>query len=390
MKIYGLRLRNTAPLALIALLLIISGVAKAQEVQAPSDGDLRTTAKQAIAIDFDTGAVLYEKDADLRMPTASMSKVLTMYMVFDALKAERLKLDQELLVSEKAWRTQGSKMWVPIHGNVKVEDLIRGVIVQSGNDATVVLAEALAGSEEAFSAAMTKKAHELGMKSSNFKNASGWPDPEHYSTPRDMAIMAQALIRDFPEYYHYYSEKDYTYNDIKQGNRNPLLYRNIGADGVKTGHTEEAGYGLIASGMQEGRRVVAVLTGMKSQQERADESAKLLQWALGSFKNVTIFKEQREIEKVPVVWGTLENIGVRPAHSMAVTLPKMEAGNVSVDISYKTPLIAPLKAGDNVGMVTVRIAGREDETIPLVTVAEVPQAGFFARLMQKLHLLVNG
>lgn len=387
---YNLRLQILAAFILAALVLIVSGAVHAQEAAPSSAGDQQTTALQAIAIDFDTGAVLYEKDADKQMPTASMSKVLTMYMVFDALKAERLKLDQELLVSEKAWRTQGSKMWVPIHGNVKVEDLIRGVIVQSGNDATVVFAEALAGSEEAFAIAMTKKAHELGMKNSNFKNASGWPDPEHYSTPRDMAIMAQALIRDFPEYYHYYAEKDFTYNNIKQGNRNPLLYRGIGADGVKTGHTEEAGYGLVASGMQDGRRAVAVLTGMKSMQERADESAKLLQWALGSFKNVTVFKEQREIERIPVVWGVAETVGVRAEKSMAVTLPKMDAGNVSVDISYKTPLIAPLKEGDNVGTVTVKIAGREDVSIPLVTMAEVPQAGFFARLMQKLHLLVNG
>lgn len=387
---HDLRLQILAAFILAALVLIVSGAVHAQEAAPSPAGDQQTTALQAIAIDFDTGAVLYEKDADKQMPTASMSKVLTMYMVFDALKAERLKLDQELLVSEKAWRTQGSKMWVPIHGNVKVEDLIRGVIVQSGNDATVVFAEALAGSEEAFAIAMTKKAHELGMKNSNFKNASGWPDPEHYSTPRDMAIMAQALIRDFPEYYHYYAEKDFTYNNIKQGNRNPLLYRGIGADGVKTGHTEEAGYGLIASGMQDGRRAVAVLTGMKSMQERADESAKLLQWALGSFKNVTVFKEQREIERIPVVWGSADTVGVRAGKSMAVTLPKMDAGNVSVDISYKSPLIAPLKEGDNVGTVTVKIAGREDVSIPLVTTAAVPESGFFARMRQKLALLTGG
>lgn len=387
---HDLRLQILAAFILAALVLIVSGAVHAQEAAPSPAGDQQTTALQAIAIDFDTGAVLYEKDADKQMPTASMSKVLTMYMVFDALKAERLKLDQELLVSEKAWRTQGSKMWVPIHGNVKVEDLIRGVIVQSGNDATVVFAEALAGSEEAFAIAMTKKAHELGMKNSNFKNASGWPDPEHYSTPRDMAIMAQALIRDFPEYYHYYAEKDFTYNNIKQGNRNPLLYRGIGADGVKTGHTEEAGYGLIASGTQDGRRAVAVLTGMKSMQERADESAKLLQWALGSFKNVTVFKEQREIERIPVLWGASETVGVRAGKSMAVTLPKMDAGNVSVDISYKTPLIAPLKEGDNVGTVTVKIAGREDVSIPLVTTAAVPESGFFARMGQKLALLTGG
>ena len=352
--------------------------------------DYVTSAEQAIAIDFDTGAVLFEKDADKQIPTASMSKVLSIYLVFEALKAGRLKLDNELLVSEKAWKMKGSKMWVPINEKVKVEDLIRGVVIQSGNDATIVLAEGLAGSEEAFATALNKKAKELGMNYSHFTNASGWPDPEHYSTPRDLALMAGSLIRDFPEYYHYYSEKEFTYHDIKQGNRNPLLYRNIGADGVKTGHTEEAGYGLIASGVQDERRVVAVLTGMKSMQERADESANLLQWALSSFKNVKIFSEQKEIERVPVVWGTVDTVGLRVAQTLVVSMPKMESGNFSVEISYKTPLIAPLEEGQNIGTATVRIAGREDLSVPLLTVSSVPKADFMSLMLQKLRMMISG
>lgn len=352
--------------------------------------DYVTSAEQAIAIDFDTGAVLFEKDADKQIPTASMSKVLSIYLVFEALKAGRLKLDSELLVSEKAWKMKGSKMWVPINEKVKVEDLIRGVVIQSGNDATIVLAEGLAGSEEAFATALNKKAKELGMNYSHFTNASGWPDPEHYSTPRDLALMAGSLIRDFPEYYHYYSEKEFTYHDIKQGNRNPLLYRNIGADGVKTGHTEEAGYGLIASGVQDERRVVAVLTGMKSMQERADESANLLQWALSSFKNVKIFSEQKEIERVPVVWGTVDTVGLRVAQTLVVSMPKMESGNFSVEISYKTPLIAPLEEGQNIGTATVRIAGREDLSVPLLTVSSVPKADFMSLMLQKLRMMISG
>ncbi|MCB1592383.1 MAG: D-alanyl-D-alanine carboxypeptidase [Alphaproteobacteria bacterium] len=352
--------------------------------------DYVTSAEQAIAIDFDTGAVLFEKDADKQIPTASMSKVLSIYLVFEALKAGRLKLDNELLVSEKAWKMKGSKMWVPINEKVKVEDLIRGVVIQSGNDATIVLAEGLAGSEEAFATALNKKAKELGMNYSHFTNASGWPDPEHYSTPRDLALMAGSLIRDFPEYYHYYSEKEFTYHDIKQGNRNPLLYRNIGADGVKTGHTEEAGYGLIASGVQDERRVVAVLTGMKSMQERADESANLLQWALSTFKNVKIFSEQKEIERVPVVWGTVDTVGLRVAQTLVVSMPKMESGNFSVEISYKTPLIAPLEEGQNIGTATVRIAGREDLSVPLLTVSSVPKADFMSLMLQKLRMMISG
>ncbi len=351
---------------------------------------LQTAAKQAYVIDFDTGAVLYEKDADARMPTASMSKVMTMYLVFDALKLGRLKLEDELLVSQRAWETQGSKMWVPINEKVKVEDLIRGVIIQSGNDATIVLAEALAGSEDAFALAMTKRAKEIGMENSNFKNASGWPDPEHYSTPHDLGIMAQRLIKDFPEYYPYYSEKEFTYHDIKQGNRNPLLYRNIGVDGVKTGHTEEAGYGLIASGMQDGRRIVAVLSGMKDQQERADESARIVQWALGSFANISLFKTPKEIERIPVVFGEGESVGVAVAEPLMVTVPKMDRESATVEISYQSPLIAPVKEGQNVGKATVKIPGVKDIVVPLVTVGAVEEAGFFGKIMQKAKMILGG
>ncbi|MBK9584992.1 MAG: D-alanyl-D-alanine carboxypeptidase [Alphaproteobacteria bacterium] len=351
---------------------------------------LQTAAKQAYVIDFDTGAVLYEKDADARMPTASMSKVMTMYLVFDALKAGRLKLEDELLVSQRAWETQGSKMWVPINEKVKVEDLIRGVIIQSGNDATIVLAEALAGSEDAFALAMTKRAKEIGMENSNFKNASGWPDPEHYSTPHDLAIMAQRLIKDFPEYYPYYSEKEFTYHDIKQGNRNPLLYRNIGVDGVKTGHTEEAGYGLIASAMQDGRRIVAVLSGMKDQQERADESARIVQWALGSFTNISLFKTPKEIERIPVVFGEGESVGVAVAEPLMVTVPKMDRESATVEISYQSPLIAPVKEGQNVGKATVKIPGVKDIVVPLVTVGAVEEAGLFGKIMQKAKMMLGG
>ena len=351
---------------------------------------LQTAAKQAYVIDFDTGAVLYEKDADARMPTASMSKVMTMYLVFDALKAGRLKLEDELLVSQRAWETQGSKMWVPINEKVKVEDLIRGVIIQSGNDATIVLAEALAGSEDAFALAMTKRAKEIGMENSNFKNASGWPDPEHYSTPHDLGIMAQRLIKDFPEYYPYYSEKEFTYHDIKQGNRNPLLYRNIGVDGVKTGHTEEAGYGLIASAMQDGRRIVAVLSGMKDQQERADESARIVQWALGSFTNISLFKTPKEIERIPVVFGEGESVGVAVAEPLMVTVPKMDRESATVEISYQSPLIAPVKEGQNVGKATVKIPGVKDIVVPLVTVGAVEEAGLFGKIMQKAKMMLGG
>ena len=251
-------------LALVLSLFFVSG-AWAQV----ADGGLsplETLAKQAIVIEGKIGSVLYEKEADASMPTSSMSKVLTMYLVFEAIKDGKLTLETPVTISEAAWRQTGSRTFMDLGESTKVEDLIRGVIIQSGNDAAVALAEAVAGSESSFASLMNEKAQKLGMTHSHFVNATGLPDPQHYSTARDLAILAQALMRDFPEHYHYYSETEFTYHNIRQGNRNPLLYRNIGVDGMKTGHTDAAGYGLIATALRDGRRIVAVVNGLTSMQ----------------------------------------------------------------------------------------------------------------------------
>src|SRR4051794_2426100 len=224
-------------------------------------GPLDTAARWALIMDFNTGATLLEKEADTPMPPSSMTKLMTMYIVYGMLKSGRLSLNQELPVSEKAWRMQGSKMFVPIGGQVKVEDLIRGVIVQSGNDACIVFAEAIAGSEEQFVDLMNAKAKELGLTNSNFRNSTGWPDPEQRMSPRDIAALARRIIGDFPEYYHYDSEKTFRYNGIEQGNRNPMVQKGT-ADGLKTGHTDAGGYGLVGSTLRNGRRVIMVLNGM--------------------------------------------------------------------------------------------------------------------------------
>ena len=233
-----------APLCACAWL-VLAGPSAAEAIE--------ISAAQAILVDFETGEVLFEKNADAPMTPSSMSKIITVYKVFEHLKDGRLELSDSFPVSEKAWRKKGSKMFVAVNSRVKVEDLIRGIVVQSGNDASIVVAEGLAGSEDAFAAELNKKAQELGMTNSHFVNASGWPNPEHQTTARDLAKLAAATIRDFPGYYHYYSEKTFTYNGIKQGNRNPLIYRNVGADGLKTGHTEAGGYGLTASALRNGR-----------------------------------------------------------------------------------------------------------------------------------------
>ena len=261
-------------LALVAFGVLASQPARAYE----------TSAGQAILVDANTGTVLFEKNADEITFPSSMTKLMTIYLVFAHLADGSLHLDDELPVSEKAWRMQGSKMFVEVGTSVRVEDLLRGVVVQSGNDATVVLAEGLAGSEEAFAVEMTEMAQELGMTNSVFRNASGWPDPDHVSSARDLAILAQRTIEDFPQYYHYYAEEVFVWHDIEQHNRNPLLYNTPGADGLKTGHTEAAGYGLTASAERDGRRLILVVNGLASTQERASEGQRLIEYGFREFE----------------------------------------------------------------------------------------------------------
>ena len=354
---------------------------------------IETAAKQAIVIDYDTGTVLLEKNADEKMPTSSMSKVMTMYMIFDAIKKGQLGMDNQFLVSEKAWKMEGSKMFIEVGKQIKVEDLIQGVIVQSGNDATVTLAEGLSGSEDVFAKKMTEKAHELGMTNSNFVNASGWPDPEHYSTARDLAAMARALIHDFPEYYKYYSEKEFTYNNIKQGNRNPLLYLNIGADGVKTGHTEIAGYGLIGSGTLNGRRVVLVLNGLKDEKERATEGAKLLEWGLKNFENIKLFNTEDSHIAIPdaaIAFGTSKTVPLVVKEAVALTIPSGADRSLVIKANYKEPLISPLVQGQEVGFVSVDIPYGDSLKIPLYAGADVPKLGIFAGAFEKARRLITG
>lgn len=360
-------------------------------VMTPSTIGPDTVARQAYMVDFETGAVLLDKDSNHKMPTASMSKVMTMYMVFEALKNKKLSLEDSFIVSEKAWRMQGSKMFVPLGEKVKVEDLIRGVVIQSGNDATIVLAEALAGNEEAFAAAMTNKAAELGMADSQFRNASGWPDPEHYSTPHDLAVMARAMITNFPEYYGYYAEKEFTYNGIKQGNRNPLLYANIGGDGLKTGHTAEAGYGLIGTGSQGGRRVIMVLSGMSSMKQRSEEAVRLLQWGLSGFKNVSLFKDGAVLDKAPVVLGERGEVALTFGKNPRMTVPKLgaTAQAPTIEVRYNAPLKAPITKGTEVGTATITMKDGSVQSIPLITAEDVPALTGFMRFVTKARMMTT-
>ena len=357
--------------------------------QASLAQDLETKAQQAYIIDFDTGTILYKKNEDERMPTSSMSKVMTILAVFEALEDGRLKLDEELLVSEKAWKKGGSKMFVEVGKKVKVEDLIRGVIIQSGNDATIVLAEALAGSEEAFGKMITEKAHEIGMKDTNFTNASGWPDPNHYSTAKDLAVLARYLIENYGKYYSYYSEPEFTYSGITQPNRNPLLGLNIGADGIKTGHTEDAGYGLIGSGERDGRRTIMVLNGMASTDERADESGRLLEWSLRNFKNKKLFEKDQIVTHADVVLGEKETIGLSVNEDIFLTVPLAGADKIEAEVSYDSPLIAPVEQGARIGTMKIYIPSYGQIEQPVYAAESVAEPGFFAKTMAKLTLFIK-
>jgi serine-type D-Ala-D-Ala carboxypeptidase (penicillin-binding protein 5/6) len=349
-----------------------------------------TIAKQAILVDMTSGTVLFEKNADERMPTSSMSKIMTMYMVFEAIKQGRMSLDDALPVSERAWRMPGSKMFTELGNTIRVEDLIRGVIIQSGNDASIVLAEALAGTEEEFAARMTARAHELGLKNSQFMNATGWPHDDHYSTARELAQLAEYLIKQFPEFYHYYSETEFTYHDIKQGNRNPLLYRNMGVDGLKTGHAEAAGYGLTASAERGGRRLILVVNGLPSMQARADESARLIEWGFREFDSYPLFSKGETVETAAVWFGAEETVPVTVGEDLRVTMNRNERDGLKVTAKLQEPVAAPVAAGSQLGVLVIEGPGFSTREVPLLAAADVPRLGFVGRIAAAAKHLLTG
>lgn len=351
---------------------------------------IETPAREAILIDYDTGAVMMEKDADIPMPPASMSKIMTVYMVFEQLKEGRLQLDTKLPVSEHAWRMGGSKMFVEVGSDIRVEDLLRGVIIQSGNDACVVLAEGLAGSESAFAQAMSDRAKEIGLTDSHFANATGWPDPNQRMTARDLSTLARLIIRKFPEYYHFFGETEFTWSDIRQGNRNPLLYKSIGADGLKTGHTEEAGYGLVASAQQEDRRLILVVSGLESVQARAEESARLLTWGFRQFSNYELAEAGETIEEAEVWMGQSKTVPLVAAEDVVVTMQRADRKDMEVKVVYDGPLQAPIAAGTEVARMTVSAPDMESVTIPLQAGADVPRLGAFGRIFANLKHMIFG
>lgn len=345
-----------------------------------------TKAKYAYLIDAETGYVMYDKKADVAMAPASMSKLMTAYVLFDALKSGELTLEDEFKVSENAWRKGGAKsgsstMFLEPGQMVKVKDLLRGIIVQSGNDACIVAAEGLSGSEDMFAHLMNQKAKDLGLTKSSFKNATGLPHPEHLMSAHDLAVLARAIIQQFPEYYSIYGEKEFTYNKIKQGNRNPLLYTMNGADGLKTGHTQASGYGLTGSAKtNDGRRLIMVLNGLKTMQARSDESQKLMGYGIAGFENLTLFTQKNSIEQMPVWYGKAESVSAVVDKDVIVTVARGQGKNIKADIKYTSPIQAPIHKGQKIGDLVVTMPDGQIIRTDLVSYQDIEKVGYFGKV----------
>ncbi|WP_068636732.1 D-alanyl-D-alanine carboxypeptidase family protein [Thauera butanivorans] len=366
---------------LAVLISLFSFAALAQSVPPPA-----LAANTWVLVDHATGQVLVDKDADTRIEPASLTKLMTAYLTFSALRAGTLTPDQVVPVSTKAWRMEGSRMFIEPNKPVTVDELIRGVIVQSGNDACVALSEAIAGSEEAFAALMNREAQRLGMTNTNFTNSTGLPDPQLYTTARDLAILASAIVRDFPEFYNLYSLKEFTYNGIKQPNRNRLLYMDATVDGMKTGHTSTAGYCLVSTAQRGSRRLISVVLGAASDTVRAQESLKLLNFGFQFYDTVKLYSADEALSQFRVWKGEDNEVAVGFTRDFVMSLPKEVAQNVAVSLESRQPLIAPLEKGQPVGTLKLSVDGKSLGEYPVVALKDVPVAGFFGRLWDAIVL----
>ncbi|MHA6288580.1 D-alanyl-D-alanine carboxypeptidase family protein [Maricaulis sp. CAU 1757] len=374
------------------LILIASGLSGPALAQDTYQSD----AEHAVIMDYETGIVLYDKEGDTPMQPASMTKIMTVLLTLEALEAGSLSLDDELPVSEDAWRRGGSAsgsstMFLDVNSRVRVEDLLRGVIVQSGNDACIVLAEGIAGSEAAFADLMTERAHELGLDSANFTNSTGWPDEDHVISARDLAELSRILISEFPDYYDIWAEREFTYNGIRQYNRNPLLGVFDGADGLKTGHTEVAGYGLVGSAERDDVRRIIVFNGMDSNSARASEAERMMRSALSDFAIHDLFSAGQEIEhRAPVFMGAQETVGLSLTEDVRIGLHRRARRDMSVEVVYDDPIPAPIEAGEAIATLVVAAPGAPDREYPLVATEDVPSKGLMGRVGAALAHLIRG
>ena len=347
-----------------------------------------TKASHAYLVDYDTGAVLLDKKSDELMAPASMSKLMTAYILFEQIKNGQISLDDTFEVSTNAWKKGGEKsgsstMFLKPNSKVKVEDLIKGIIIQSGNDACITVAENISGSEENFAAEMTLRAREIGLEKSTFKNATGWPNKEHLMTAKELAVLAKKLIDEFPEFYKYYSQKSFKYNGIKQENRNPLLSSMPEqADGLKTGHTEKSGYALVGSAKSKDgqRRLIMVVNGLKSMKERDSESKKIMEWGLREFDNYSLFKDEAVVANIPVWLGAEQNVPVVLNKDAVVTIHRLDKPKTKVAVTYDSWAQAPVKKGDILASLNVTLPDGKIYRFPLVAQKDIEKVGFFGKM----------
>ena len=356
--------------------------------------EFSTEAKQAFIYDYETGKVLFEKDSKVQMVPSSMTKLMTLYILFDRLKDGKIKLDTQFSVSERAWRMGGSKMFVEIGKTIGVEDLIRGIVVQSGNDACVVVAEGISGTEEAFAEEMNFYAKKLGLTGSNFRNSTGWPDDNHYMTASDLGILSEKLIRDMGEYYHYFSETVYVHHGITQHNRNTLLGKVAGIDGLKTGHTEAGGYGIAISGKvgldNNSRRVIVVVNGLNNEKHRESEANRLYQYAIREFSNVRFFNEGEKVADIDVWFGKEKTVPAVVTKDIVHTLSHYDRDKLEVTVEYNSPIAAPIVKGQELGKLYIKKPGEVDETIAIVAGADAEKLSFIKRIFASFDYYFSG
>jgi serine-type D-Ala-D-Ala carboxypeptidase (penicillin-binding protein 5/6) len=359
-------------------------------------GAFDTKAKHAILMNVDADLIFYEKDADTLMSPASMSKLMTLAVVFRELKAGHIKLDDQFKVTEHAWRDGGapsgsSAMFAPLNSTVSVEDLIRGVTVQSGNDACIILAEGISGSEDAFVKEMNKYAKEIGLTKSHFENSTGLPADGHVMTARELALLADYLIKNYAEYYHYFGEKEFVYGKWRFTNRNPLVFEDLGVDGLKTGFIEDAGYGLVASAVRDNQRVILVVSGLNTKKEREEEPRKLLEWGFKSFKPYRLFDQGEKVSDALVWGGTRHYVPLVGNNNIDIILPFNTSGQVTAQIVYDGPIKAPIRKGDQVATLRVTAADtKATNDIPLYAGEDVGQSNFAMRGLDSLFVLAFG
>ena len=356
--------------------------------------EILTPAKQAYITDFESGKVLFAKDADLPMKPASMAKIMTVFVVFQRLADGSLQLDDKFLVSEKAWRKGGSKTFVEVGSRVSVNDLLHGVIVQSGNDAAIVLAEGIAGTEDAFAEEMNFWAQKLGMTQTNFRNSTGWPDPDLQTSAKDLNILTTEMIKRFPadtypDLYPIFAKREFTYNKITQPNRNPLVYGTAGADGLKTGHTEESGYGLVGSAVRNGQRVVMVLNGMDSMKQRSTESRRLIDLIFREYQSYEFFKQGQTVDQANVWLGTAPQVDLVLDAPLKLVLSRKDRQAMEISVQWLDPVPAPIRAGDQIGTLVISLPD-EVTKLPLRAAQDVDALGLFNRIRAAVKYLIFG